>query len=212
MEPSAQGQAALPPSDARPATGTGEAIWYLDLPGHGAVPYEPVAFDTSLLEVGSSPEELWRWQAPTDQAVFVGAVGADTVYATSNDGNVYAIDRASGEGRLLLDTDGQVGALATLAGDTLYVASSDRHVYAIDRHTGEPAWVVAVPGEPAIPVVSDGWVIVGTNLDGSSPSPTPARQPSQAESPARLVSGPFRWGGGPPAPSRPWRGGCRTRP
>ena len=46
----------------------------------------------------------------------------------------------------------------------LYVPSADRLVYALDTATGAELWRIAVDGEPTIPVVIDGRVVVGTSL------------------------------------------------
>jgi outer membrane protein assembly factor BamB len=66
--------------------------------------------------------------------------------------------------RWTFETGGIVGSLASLVDDVLYVPSADRFVYVLDAATGMEIWRIAVDGEPTIPVVIGGRVIVGTSL------------------------------------------------
>jgi outer membrane protein assembly factor BamB len=142
-----------------------EGILYLT---HGSVesdePYEAIALDVRTEQASVAPIERWRWQAPSNDRAFVGAVTADAIYVVSEDHNVYALDPLSGAGQLVLSTSGEIGSLPTVVGDILYVASADNNVYAVDRKTNDLLWTVEVPGSPTSPVASDGRLIVGTDL------------------------------------------------
>ena len=61
-------------------------------------------------------------------------------------------------------TNGGFAALAAYADGVLYVPSSDRSIRALDESSGEVRWTLPVDGDPSIPVVTDGRLIVGTNL------------------------------------------------
>ena len=104
------------------------------------------------------------FESPSGRQVFVGAVGEDLLYAVSEDNNVYALDPATGAVIWWHTTDGRVGALAGLVDGVLYVSSTDGTVRALDAATGALRWSLAVEGEPTMPAVINGRVIVGTTL------------------------------------------------
>jgi outer membrane protein assembly factor BamB len=139
----------------------------------GTQPYEVVA-----LEVRNGAIR-WRWAAPAHHRLFVAAVSHSTVYAGSDDGNLYAIDIATGRGGPFFATKGMLGSPATIVDGVIYLTSADQHVYAIDLATGSLRWAYATRGIPTTPVVVDGRLIVGTDLGklialkGSSATPTP---------------------------------------
>jgi eukaryotic-like serine/threonine-protein kinase len=129
----------------------------------GGSPYELVALD--VRDGGPSvPRELWRWRTPTAARMFSGALTPEAVYAISEDGNVYALDPATGAAEVLLSTDGPVGSGPSVVGDVIYVASQDERIYAVDRITGDVLWTAGVQGSPSSPVAADGHLIVGTEL------------------------------------------------
>ena len=156
---------------------TGAVRWQLDLgPGEiaspavadgtmyvthgvlgGSEPYALVALDVT------DGKERWRWEPPTADRLFVGAVGDGVVFATSEDHGVYRIDAASGLGQRLFTAGGMVGSLPTLVGATLYIVSADGAVQAVDQTTGAVHWRMGADGAPTAPVVSGGRVIVATD-------------------------------------------------
>lgn len=140
-----------------PAVANGAVYTTTGLQDYG-VPHELVALDVRDGSV------LWKFSAPIDLPLFVGAVDEDFVYAVSEDFNVYALDIQTGEQRWLFGTQGSIGTVATLVDDAIYVSSADGAVYALDRMTGQERWRVVVEGTPTIPVVVGGRVIVGTDL------------------------------------------------
>jgi eukaryotic-like serine/threonine-protein kinase len=124
----------------------------------GSTPYEVVSVDAS------NGKERWRWATPDYQRLFIGAVSATTVYAVSEDGNVYAIDIETHEGRRFFATGGPIEAPATIANGQLFFSSADRTVYSLDLESGSVRWKVPVTGVPFTPAVSGGRVFVGTDL------------------------------------------------
>jgi outer membrane protein assembly factor BamB len=122
------------------------------------VPHELVAMDVA------DGSRRWTFAAPSKEPLFVSAVDDRMVYAGSEDFSLYALDATTGALRWRFDTGGVVGSLASLVDDVLFIPSADRFVYAVDAATGVEIWRVEVDGEPTIPVVIDGRVIVGTGL------------------------------------------------
>ena len=172
---------------------TGKVLWPSEL-GPGEVSSPAVAdgalFTTVGIRDGTTPYDLvsvntrdgtirWRWTAPTINRLFVGAVSGSTVFALSEDGNVYAVDRSTGSGKVFFATQGSLESLATIVGEVLYVSSNDQHVYALDLATGRQLWAFKTEGLPSTPIVIDGRVIVGTDLGkvialvGSGPGSSP---------------------------------------
>ncbi len=97
-----------------------------------------------------APREFHRvkWKFQTGDRIVASPVYDDgVVYFGSDDGNVYAVDAASGQLRWARKTGGPVPSTPALAGDTLYVASYDGKFYALDKRTGAPRWKFATGGE-----------------------------------------------------------------
>ena len=89
-----------------------------------------------------------RWAFPTGNRVISSPVmQAGTLYFGSDDGNVYAVDAASGRQLWKRATKGPVPATPAVAGDTLYVGSYDGHFYALNAGTGAMRWKFATGGE-----------------------------------------------------------------
>ena len=121
--------------------------------------------------------ERWRFETEDGGRVLVGAVADGSVYALGDDGFVYNLAAADGQLLWRFETGGPIAALASVAQGVVYVASTDRSVYAIEALMGSERWRVDVSGEPTLPLVIGGRVVVGTNvgtvlaLVGSNPSP-----------------------------------------
>jgi outer membrane protein assembly factor BamB len=133
-----------------------------------------------------------KWTFLTgDRIVSSPVVDGGVVYVGSDDGNVYAVDAATGRQRWQRRTGGPVASTPAIANGRLYVASYDGKVYALDARTGEPLWKFATGGERRFearglhgfqpnqqtyadpfdvflssPVVADGTVVVGSG-DGN---------------------------------------------
>lgn len=65
----------------------------------------------------------------------------------AGDGNVYAVDAATGAVRWRSPTRGRVRSTPAVAGDAVYVGSFDGGVYAFDLRTGRRRWRFATAGD-----------------------------------------------------------------
>jgi outer membrane protein assembly factor BamB len=77
---------------------------------------------------------------PFDFYLSSPAVSGGTVYFGSGDGNVYALDAASGKLRWKFHTGDVVHASPAIAGGTLFIGSWDSFFYALDARTGKEKW------------------------------------------------------------------------
>jgi eukaryotic-like serine/threonine-protein kinase len=99
---------------------------------------------------GEGPRQFHRvkWKFPTGDRIVSSPVYEDgAVYFGSDDGNVYAVDAASGRQLWKRRTGGPVAATPAIAGEMLYVGSYDGKFYALDRRTGVPRWKFTTGGE-----------------------------------------------------------------
>jgi outer membrane protein assembly factor BamB/class 3 adenylate cyclase len=123
-----------------------------------APPHDLVALD---IRDGSF---LWSFASPAGRQVHMGGLANGLVYAVSDDGNVYALDAATGDQRWTARTGGSIGTLAGLVDTVVYITSADETIRAFNATTGEQLWSINVQGIPTMPAVIDGRVIVGTSL------------------------------------------------
>jgi eukaryotic-like serine/threonine-protein kinase len=77
---------------------------------------------------------------PFDFYLSSPAVVGSTVYVGSGDGNVYAIDAASGALRWKFQTGNVVHASPAVANDTVYIGSWDSFFYALNAKSGQERW------------------------------------------------------------------------
>jgi eukaryotic-like serine/threonine-protein kinase len=107
---------------------------------------------------------------PFDFYLSSPAVVDDTVYVGSGDGNVYAIDAASGGLRWKFQTGNVVHASPAVANDTVYVGSWDSFFYALNARSGRELWRFKTGEDPVISnqvgiqssaVIADGVVYFG---------------------------------------------------
>ncbi|HEY0231088.1 MAG TPA: PQQ-binding-like beta-propeller repeat protein [Dokdonella sp.] len=99
---------------------------------------------------GKSPRQFHRivWKFQTGSRVVSSPVWSDgLLYFGSDDGNVYAVDAASGRQRWKHATGGPVAASPAVAGGTVYVGSYDGKFYALNARTGVTKWKFATAGE-----------------------------------------------------------------
>jgi outer membrane protein assembly factor BamB len=99
---------------------------------------------------GAAPREFHRvkWTFPTGARIVSSPVWRDgTLFFGSDDGNVYAVDAATGRQRWMVRTDGPVPSTPALAGERVFALSYDGRVYALDVRTGEVLWKFATEGE-----------------------------------------------------------------
>ena len=98
------------------------------------------------------------------------AVAGNKVYFGSGDGNVYAVDAATGILQWKFATGDVVHASPAVWNNTVFIGSWDSALYALDAETGQQRWAFQAGQDPAIhnqvgfqssPAVVDGVVYVG---------------------------------------------------
>ncbi len=107
---------------------------------------------------------------PFDFYLSSPAVSAGVVYFGGGDGNVYALDAASGNLKWKFQTGNVVHASPAVAEGMVFVGSWDSYLYALDAATGKQRWRFKTgedhethnqEGLQASPVIADGVVYVG---------------------------------------------------
>ena len=92
------------------------------------------------------------------------AVADGTVYVGSDDGNVYALDAATGHVRWTYSTLTYVEAKPVVVGGTVYIGGADNSVYALDAATGHVRWTYTTGDQVySSPAVAGGTVYIGSN-------------------------------------------------
>ena len=102
------------------------------------------------VQAGEAPraQPRVRWSFPTGDRIVSSPAWADgVVYVGSDDGNLYAVDAASGRQRWMHRTGGPVSGSPAVAGDRVYVMSYDGRLHALDAATGALQWKFATQGE-----------------------------------------------------------------
>ena len=87
---------------------------------------------------------------PFDVYLSSPVVDADLVYFGSGDGNVYALEAATGRVRWSFRTGNVVHASPALANGLVYVGSWDSYFYALDARTGAERWRFKTGEDPAV--------------------------------------------------------------
>ena len=104
---------------------------------------------------------------PAAKYVSSPAVVNGVVYIGSEDGNVYALNAATGASIWNYPTGGFVKSSPAVAGNVVYFASWDNNVYALNAASGAEIWSYATDGEvTSSPAVAEGGVYIG-GLDGN---------------------------------------------
>jgi eukaryotic-like serine/threonine-protein kinase len=107
---------------------------------------------------------------PFDVFLSSPVIAAGRVFFGSGDGNVYALDAATGALRWKFHTGNVVHASPAIAAGTLYVGSWDSYFYALDAASGKERWRFKTGEDPNInnqvgiqssAVVADGVVYFG---------------------------------------------------
>jgi outer membrane protein assembly factor BamB len=99
---------------------------------------------------GPAPRQFHRvkWKFPTGDRVISSPVFKDNViYFGSDDGNVYAVDAATGRQIWKRATNGPVPATPAIENGTIYIGSYDGKFYALNAQTGALKWKFATEGE-----------------------------------------------------------------
>jgi eukaryotic-like serine/threonine-protein kinase len=87
---------------------------------------------------------------PFDCYLSSPAVWHGTVYFGSGDGNIYALNAATGAVQWKFKTGDVVHASPAISGGTLFVGSWDSYFYAIDAASGKEKWRFKTGEDPAI--------------------------------------------------------------
>lgn len=98
----------------------------------------------------AAPRQFHRlkWSFPTGGRIVSSAVAHEgSIIFGSDDGNIYAVDAASGRQRWMRRTDGPVASTPAVAGGRVYAVSADGRLYALDARSGELLWKFASDGE-----------------------------------------------------------------
>jgi outer membrane protein assembly factor BamB len=108
-----------------------------------------------------------RWVYPTEGnlgPIVSGVLISDNVlYVGDADGNVYALDAATGALKWKAVTGGEIWSSPSIDGTTLFVSSFDKKVYAFDTATGAKKWDYATSStNVAAPIIVNGTVYVGS--------------------------------------------------
>ena len=115
-----------------------------------------------LSTAGIAGQLKWKFQTT---ASFTSSPTSDgkTVYATTGEGRVLALDAETGAIRWQAATTGPMDASPVVAGDFVYVGLRDYRIIALDRATGQLRWEFST-GNPvfASAVVSDGVLYQGS--------------------------------------------------
>lgn len=77
---------------------------------------------------------------PFDMLLSSPAVANGVVFFGSGDGNVYALDAASGAAKWTFKTGNVVHASPAVSNGVVFIGSWDRHLYAIDAKSGKEVW------------------------------------------------------------------------
>src|SRR5499427_4972125 len=99
---------------------------------------------------GPAPRQFHRvkWKFPTGDRVISSPVFRDNViYFGGDDGNVYAVDAATGHQVWKRATNGPAPATPAIADGTVYIGSYDGKFYAFNAQTGAMKWKFATDGE-----------------------------------------------------------------
>src|SRR6476469_9085036 len=99
---------------------------------------------------GPAPRQFHRikWKFPTGDRVISSPVSKDNViYVGGDDGNVCAVDAATGRQIWKRATNGPVPATPAIANDTVYIGSYNGKFYAFNAQTGALKWKFATDGE-----------------------------------------------------------------
>jgi outer membrane protein assembly factor BamB len=117
------------------------------------------AFNSSSLQV--------RWVYPREEylkAIISGpVVVADKICFCTSDGDVYALDAATGDKKWEFEINDKVWATLVSDDDTIYVGSFDDKLYALDVESGKKKWEFEAQGAIASnPLVYDDTLYVGS--------------------------------------------------
>jgi len=103
-----------------------------------------------------------KWKFHTGGKVFSSpAVAAGMVYVGSSDGDLYAVDLASGTQKWRFEAHSRISSSPAVAGGLVYFGAFDGDLYAVNATDGQLRWKFPTAGERRY---------AGTHLHGSQPA------------------------------------------
>ncbi|MGN9911808.1 outer membrane protein assembly factor BamB family protein [Phytohabitans sp. LJ34] len=122
-----------------------------------------VSGDETVRAFSLSGGRRWTYGADDPIATAPTASG-DTVYATTEDGKVHAIDAARGDQRWVGRAGRDALSAPAVAGGLVHVGSAGRRLYALDAATGRERWsYTTTAGVAAAPLVTGDTVYFGAS-------------------------------------------------
>ena len=118
------------------------------------------------------------------------AVANGVAYMGSEDGNINALDAATGAFKWSFATDSDISSTPAVANGIVYVGSFDSNVYALDASTGALQWAYTTGGAVTDPTVANGSVYVDPRTATCTPwthPPEPSSGPSQPWAASRAL-------------------------
>ncbi len=114
------------------------------------------------------PDQITQqWAFSTGNAVQSSpAVLNGSVYVSSTDHKVYALDASTGKQKWAFSTGAAVSSSPTVVGGILYMGSTDHKVYALDASTGKQKWAFLTSGPVQSTPTVQGGVLYISSLDG----------------------------------------------
>jgi outer membrane protein assembly factor BamB len=94
------------------------------------------------------------------------AIDGDLLLTADADGEVYALDLATGKVRWSADTGARVISGPTVSGDLVLLGTLDAEAIALKRSDGQQAWRVTLSSEVLAPPVGEGGVVIVRCGDG----------------------------------------------
>lgn len=111
-----------------------------------------------------SAEVRWRYASPSHNQPYTAAVVDGRAYIVAEDGRVVALNGTTGTSIWSVATESSIDALPSVAEGVVYVAGIGGPVSALDAATGEARWTVPIMGTPFAPVITGGYLLVGTSV------------------------------------------------
>jgi outer membrane protein assembly factor BamB len=154
---------------------TGEVMWATPSLGHFPHASVSLAPSRGLMFVGANNGNLYCfdyvrrqlvWTYPTGGAIkSTAAVAGDTVYVTSWDSKLHAVEIATGEARLTHATGAASMSSPSVFASTVYFGSDDKLLYAVDTRDGHLVWAFqsqdAILSSPTV-LQEQGLVAIGS--------------------------------------------------
>jgi outer membrane protein assembly factor BamB len=123
----------------------------------------PALTGASSSTVPANPRLLWSY-AVGGPIASSAAIAGGVVYVAGGDGDLVALDLASGTLRWKYATGNLIGESSpTVSGDAVYVGDLGGVLHAVSVRDGKPLWTFKTGGEiKASPVVAEGVVLIGS--------------------------------------------------